>query len=131
MLSYVRGRVASAIASVDRCVLATDGPAGVLATECRCEASGLALYLLLPQTSDHLLNLEQNPRVAVATDALELTGRAHVLVRSEESRPELAIACLPGAEWHTLVRVNVIQLRIRRRDGWGSAETMDVPSADD
>ncbi len=125
MLNYTRGRAVEMLALAHKCVLATDGPAGVLASECRCEACDLVLYLLLPQTLDHLFNLEHNPRVALVTEEWELRGTAHVLL-PEGEYPELALAHEPGAEWHSLVRVEPSQLHVRRPEGWGSTETIDL-----
>ncbi len=55
-------------------VLATSGPAGVQASEFPCEAIDLNLYLLVPQTSDHLFNLEHDSAVTLLTPEWELRG---------------------------------------------------------
>ncbi len=130
MLSYTREHAAQLLALPNKCVLATTGPAGVLATECRCEAHGLTLYLLLPQTSDHLFNLEYDPRIALVTETWELRGSARVLDRWEQPR-ELGLACEIGTGWHILVRVEPVRLQVRREEGWGVEETIDLPPAAD
>ncbi len=130
MLCYTRERAADLLASAKKCVLATTGPAGVLATECGCEARGLALYVLLLQTSDHLFNLECDSRIALVTDEWELSGTGRVL-SAEEKCPELELMRRPGTEWHILVRVEPTQLRVRRHEGWGSSETIDLAIAEE
>jgi hypothetical protein len=125
MLNYARERAREALSSARTAVLATTGPAGVKASEFPCEAMGLDLYLLLPQTSDHLFNLEKDDRVALLTDEWELRGLARALSR-EEKPPELSWLNTGGGEWHILIQVKPIQIQIRRRDGWGPAETIDL-----
>jgi hypothetical protein len=125
MMDYARHRAIEVLRTVRNAVLATNGPAGVQTGEFLCEAVELELFLLVPQTSDHLFNLEQDDRVAVHTEGWELTGKAHALL-PEEKHPELAILCATGAEWHILVRVEPLQIHIRRQDGWGAAETIDL-----
>lgn len=126
MLSYAREHAVNLLASAKKCVLATTGPAGLLATECRCEARGLILYLLLQQTSDHLFNLEHNPHIAMVTEAWELNGTARV-VSPEDTIPGLELTREPGSEWGTLLLVQPTQLHVRRQEGWGSTETIDLP----
>jgi len=58
MLDYVRQRAIEVLKVPRRAVLATSGPSGVQVSEFPCEAIELELYLLVPQTSDHLFNLE-------------------------------------------------------------------------
>ena len=83
----------------------TSGPAGVQASEFPCEAVGLILYLLVPQTSDHLFNLEHDATVTVLTAGWELKGKAQIISPGE---PDLELDLLrePGAEWCVLVRVD-------------------------
>ncbi len=125
MLDYARERALEALRAARTVVLATTGPAGVQASEFSCEAIDLDLYLLLPCTSDHLFNLEQDGRVALVTGEWELRGIAHALVQKERN-PELARLRAAGTEWHVLVKVEPIQIQIRRPGGWGAAETIDL-----
>ena len=125
MLDYARERATQALMGVRTAVLATTGPAGVQAGEFPCEAVELVLYLLVPRTSDHLFNLEQDGRVALLTAGWELRGMARAL-SPDENPPELSLLHTPGAEWHVLIRVEPCQLQILRRDGWGPAETIDL-----
>jgi hypothetical protein len=125
MLDYARQRAIKALRAARTTVLATTGPDGVQASEFPCEAIDLDLYLLVPQTSDHLFNLEQDGRVALVTDGWELRGKGRALSRGEEPS-ELSLLHAAGAELHVLVKVEASQIQIRRQDGWGPAETIDV-----
>src|SRR5512141_1585552 len=123
MLNYAQERAREALATVGTVVLATSGPAGVQVGEFACESVDLNLYLLVPQTSDHLFNLEQEPRVALLSDGWELKGRARP-ISAEETHPELRLLKAPNAPWSVLIGITASQLQIRRRDGWGAAETI-------
>lgn len=125
MLSYARARAIQALQTPCRAVLATGGPAGVRASECPCRARGLELYLLVPQTSDHLFNLEADPNVIVLAPGWEVSGRAAVMPPGTAD-PGLDLAGEPGAEWCVLVRVEPYQVQIRREGGWGNIETIDL-----
>jgi hypothetical protein len=68
MLDYARQRAIEILKIPRSAVLATSGPAGVQLSEFPCEALDLDLYLLVPQTSDHLFNLEHVSTVSLLTD---------------------------------------------------------------
>lgn len=127
MLDYARQRVAEVLKLSRTAVLATSGPAGVQANEFACEALDLNLYLLVPQTSDHLFNLEHNPAVTLLTARWELKGEAYVLPSSAPAQ-QLNLLQTAGAEWCVLVRVEPAQVQIRREAGWGNLETFDIKS---
>ena len=98
---------------------------GVQVSEFPCEAVELDLYLLLPRTSDHLFNLEQDGRVALHTDQWELTGKGRAL-SLEEKRPEIALLPKIGTSWYVPVKIVPRQIQILRPVGWGPAETIDL-----
>ncbi len=127
MLNYARQRAIEALRPAYTAVLATSGPAGLLESEHLCEAIELDLYLLLPRTSDHLFNLEQDRRVALLTCewALQGTGRA---LSPEDPQPELKQLQTLLNEWYVLVKVEPHQIEFRRSEGWGFAETIDLPA---
>jgi hypothetical protein len=127
MLDYTRERVRDTLRPTQTAVLATSGPSGAQAGEFPCEAIGLDLYFLLPQTSDHLFNLEKDNRVDILTKDWELRGQAHVLLPNEEL-PQLTRPDMHRSEWHVLVRVKPIQIHILNQTGWGAAETFDLAS---
>src|SRR3990170_2946427 len=124
MLDYARQRASEALRIPRTAVLATSGPAGVQAGEFPCEAIDLNLYLLVPQTSDHLFNLEHDSTVTLLTAGWELKGKAYIV---STGAPDLELDLLrePGAEWCVLVRVEPSQVQIRGEVGWGSLETID------
>ncbi len=125
MLNYAHQQAAEALGKARAAVLATSGPAGVQASEVLCEAQDLALYLLVPRTSDHLFNLEQNPYVTLLSARWELKGRARVLLPGEPG-PGLDLCREPDAEWCALVRVDAYRVHIRREGAWGNVETIDL-----
>jgi hypothetical protein len=129
MLDYARQRVRETLRITRTVVLATSGPAGVQASEFSCEALDLHLYLLVPRTSDHLFNLEHDSAVTLLSAAWELRGEAHIIA-PHASDVELDLSREAGAEWCVLVRVDPCQVQIRRAEGWGNLETIDLSPAD-
>ncbi len=125
MLDYARQRAIEALRSYRKVVLATSGPAGVQAGEFPYEALDLNLYQLVPQTSDHLFNLEHASTVTLLTSGWELRGNAQII---SPNAPDLELDLLrqPGAQWSVLVRVAPWRLQFRREDGWGNIETIDL-----
>ena len=106
MLDKLRDRAAQVLAETNWCTLATTGPAGLQASMVRCAGRGTSLYLLIPNTSDHLFNLESEPGVAVTTETWRLRGRADILTDSP------AQFSADQSQWHTVVRVTPSQLQI-------------------
>jgi len=127
MLDYARQRAIEVLKIPQRTVLVTSGPAGVQASEFPYEAIELELYILVPQTSDHLFNLEKVSTVTLLTDKWELKGEAQIISPHTTNR-DLEILRQPEAEWSTLVQVSPCKLQIRREEGWGNLETIDIQS---
>jgi len=125
MISYARERAIEMLKTAHTAVLATIGLAGVQVSEFPCEAVELDLYLLVPRTSDHLFNLEQDDRVALHTEQWELTGKGQVL-SPEEKWPRISIFQKTGTAWYVLVKVVPSQIQVLRSEGWGPAETIDL-----
>ena len=125
MLDHLRQRIIETLASVPAATLSTYGPAALQATLLPCEASGLRLYMLLPATSDHLLNLESQPEVVVTAPEWQLRGTA-VVLHSTDYPPDLCLHRKPEAQWSRLLEIQPTQLNIRRRNGWGYSETIDI-----
>ncbi len=125
MLDYARQRASAALGNPRTAVLVTSGPAGVQTGEFRCEASDLNLYLLIPQTSDHLFNLEHESAVTVLMATCEIKGQAQPVPRDA---PDLNVGLChePDAEWCALVRVEIFRVQIRSEDGWRNRETIDL-----
>lgn len=127
MLDYARQRVSEVLRIPHRAILATSGPAGIQAGEFRCEAIDLDLYLLVPKTSDHLFNLEHESTVTLLTAVWELKGQAQIIPPGV-SKLRLDLLREPGVEWCMLVRIDPCRMQIRREEGWGNIETIDLKS---
>ena len=125
MLKHLREHIAATMEGARSATLATSGPAGLLAHVAPCAANGMQLYLLLPRTSDHLLNLEAEGAVVVTTAEWQVRGRARVL-STIEWPASLALAEASGARWSVLIEVTPTRVEIAQREGWGAAETIDL-----
>lgn len=125
MLDHLRQRIAAALAPARAATLATGGPAGLQADLLPCAASDLLLYLLLPRTSDHLLNLEADSLVVVTAADWQMRGRARVLA-ADERPTAAALLDAPEAPWSVLVEVRPTRVTLGRHAGWGAAETIDL-----
>jgi hypothetical protein len=123
MLNHLRQHIATTLAPARSATLATSGPAGLQAQVAPCVASGIQLYMLLPRTSDHLLNLEHDPAVVVTTAEWQVFGRARV-VKELDQVPALLDA--PDAPWSVMIVVQPTRVAITQRTGWGAAETIDL-----
>lgn len=128
MLDHLRKRIEDALASVSAATLSTYGAADLQASLLACEAVGMRLYLLVPATSDDLLNLESQPEVVVTTPAWQLRGIGRVLAGADYP-PGLALCRKPEAQWSRLVEIRPVRLHIRGDSGWGFSETIDVAPA--
>jgi len=119
MLNHLRQHIATTLAAVRSATLATSGPAGLQAQVVPCVASGIQLYLLLPRTSDHLLNIEHDPAVVVVTTAeWQVFGRAQIVTEVEDAAAQLLDA--PDARWSVVVAVQPTRVAIAQRTGWRS-----------
>jgi hypothetical protein len=124
MLNHLRQHIAATLANVRSATLASSGPAGLQAQVVPCTASGVLLYLLLPRTSDQLLNLEHDPAVVVTTAEWQVWGQARVLTQAE--RAAAALLDAPDAPWSVVVEVQPTRVSIAQPTGWGAAETIDL-----
>lgn len=125
MLDHLRQRVIETLATVRSATLSTYGPAELQATLLACEPIDMCLYLLLPATSDHVLNLESQPEAVVTTSDWQLRGLALMLDRADYPS-HLSLYRKPEAQWSRLIEFRPTQLHIRRRNGWGYSETIDI-----
>jgi hypothetical protein len=121
MLDKLRDRAAQILAETGWCTLATTGPAGLQASMVRGAGRGITLYLLVPDTSDHLFNLESEPEVAVTTATWRLRGTADIVKDSTD------LFSADQSQWHTVVRVTPVRLHILPAKGGAAvyAETID------
>ena len=125
MLRELRQRATDVLGSARHVVLSTWGPADVQVESLPCEAVGLALYVLVPRTSDLLFNLENHTLVVVSADTWQARGVARLL--SPGSHPDrLALASRPEAAWCQVAEIRPTLLHLRPTDGHGSGETIDT-----
>jgi hypothetical protein len=125
MLDYARQRAIEALKTPNIVILASSGPAGVQASEVKYEARELLLYLLVPQTSDHIFNLEADSSVILLTGRLEIKGKAHILPTIPEGF-DLGLLQETEVGWCALVRVEPQRIQFRNPGGWGYLETIDI-----
>ena len=83
MLDHLRQKAAQTLASVGSVNLSSYGPADIQSSRLPCTAKDLTLYVFIPHSSNHLLNLEQRPGIVIATDEWDLQGNARVLTPEE------------------------------------------------
>ncbi|MCL4303692.1 MAG: pyridoxamine 5'-phosphate oxidase family protein [Anaerolineae bacterium] len=121
MLDKLHDRAAQILAETNLCTLATSGPAGLQASMVRCAGRDITLYLLIPDTSDHLFNLESEPEVVVTAEPWYLHGIAEFV----QGRTDVFSA--EQRQWHTVVRITPVRLHILPTQGGPAtyAETID------
>ena len=76
MLDKLRKQAFQLLAATPTCTLSTTGPAGLQASNIVLGVEQTSLYMLVPDTSDHLFNLEHDRLVALTAENWELTGFA-------------------------------------------------------
>ena len=86
---------------------------------------GLALYVLVPRTSDLLFNLESNKLVVATAETWQARGLTHLL-RPGQCPEQLAIARTPEAAWCEVAEIRPTWLQLRPANGQGQAETIDI-----
>jgi hypothetical protein len=120
MLDMLREQAVQLLAEALVCTLATTGPAGIQASTVRCVGRGTNLYVLVPNTSDHLFNLESEAEVAVTTQSWYLRGNAGVV------GDETGLFPAQQSQWHIVVRIVPIRLDILPTSGTAqNAVTID------
>lgn len=125
MLAHLRTRVTEILATTESATLATSGPAGIQARVFPCEAKGTHLFLLIPGTSDQLLNLEHDPAAVAVTENWQLHGTARVW-SPPEAPTDVSLMTAPAAAGCVLVEILPQRLQINRVEGWGFRETIDI-----
>jgi len=128
MLDYAFQRAKEVLSIPDTVVMVTNGPAGIQVGEFLCEAIDIRLFLLVPQTSDHLFNLEHESGVTLLSSGWEMKGDARI-VTTEPFTLTLNLLQDPTARWCQLVQVEPGILQIHHHKGWGSMETIDFNQA--
>lgn len=125
MLRQLRLRASEALSTARQVVLSTFGPADIQAESLSCESVGLALYVLVPRTSDLLFNLENNTLVVATAETWQVRGVARLLSPGEPP-DQLAIARRPEAAWCQVAEIRPTRLQLRPPRGQGQGETIDI-----
>jgi hypothetical protein len=123
MLDHLKQRVVDTLAATRSATLATVGPADLQVNVFPCETAGGVLFVLVPRTSDHLLNIEYNPAVVVTSEGWQLRGAAEILAACPS---ELALGRHQDAAWCSVVRIAPERLHIVPADGVSYDETIDI-----
>jgi hypothetical protein len=131
MLDHLRQKAAQTLASVHSLILSSCGPAEIQSSRISCAAQNLTLYVFIPQSSDHLLNLEQKPEIVAVTDAWDLHGTARVLPQDQIPAGILLHEGSAGptnlnfALGYSLVEIRPSRLTFHTPTGLGNIETID------
>jgi len=134
MLDHLRQKAAQTLASVRSVILSSYGPGELQSSRVPCISKDLSLYVFIPYSSDHLLNLEHRPGVVAATDEWDLHGTARVLTPNEipigirpaegytdTSKP----ASGTHSAWGCVVEIRPTRLTLHASTGQGNLETID------
>ena len=111
MLEQLRERASEVMAKAKTVTLATCGPADIQSEVLPCRMLKLSLYLLVPSTSDQLLNIEHRAVVLVTGDDWQLRGRGRILTETEVPDALLAER-MPDASWSIWVAVTPQRLTL-------------------
>ena len=125
MFDYAHQRALEVLGAPHAAVLVTNGPAGLQVGEFACALSGLNLYLRVPQTSDHLFNVEHASTVTLLINRCEVKGSAQIIPRDIVDL-DCALLQEPEADWCAFLRVEISQVHLRSEAGWGNRETIDL-----
>ncbi len=88
-----------------------------------CRAVGTLIYLCVPRTSDHLVNLEADDEAVVTTAGWQARGKARRLL---EHPAELGFETAAEARWCEIVEMRPSRVQMERARGWGAVETIDL-----
>ena len=124
MLEPLRLRVVDALSSETSATLSTNGPGGIQAGFFPCESDGLALYLLVPASSDVLYNLETETAVIITTPHWQMEGEAGACVQAQ-TLPAVRLAHSPQAPGCVLAAIRCRRIHFNWMEGWGYRETID------
>ena len=124
MLDHLRQKAAQTLASASTVILSSYGPADIQSNRVASVSRDLTLYVFIPYSSNHLLNLEHRPSVVVLGEDWELHGTAQIQCAAEVPAG-LPLLALPQATWGRLVAVHPYRLHLHR----GTPETIDLMDA--
>ena len=125
MLNHLRRRVIDLLEPTRVVTLSTCGPAGIQAQVLPVVAKGLRLFILVPATSEHLFNLEQQQIVVATTADWQLRGHARRLASSEIPTDIPILRDVPASN-NVIIEVKPYRFEIGPPNGSGFSETIDL-----
>lgn len=114
MNKHLQQRIEALLALYDRATVATCGQAGVQISSVLYHVQNQHLYLFIPQSSDHLFNLETEQALALLSPTWKLCGKG--VITKDIIAPH---------EWQVTTRVEPTRLHILSNDGQSIIETID------
>jgi hypothetical protein len=124
MLDSLKQQIVELFAQTSQVTLTTGGIAGLQTSVLACAAHETNLYVLVPRTADHLVNIEHQPACIALTTQWELRGIAQCASLHEHS--ELSFDKAVNAEWYSLIEIHPTRLQILQPDGAGYSATIDI-----
>ena len=135
MLDHLRQKAAQTLASASSVILSSYGPADIQSSRVPSTSQDLTLYVFIPHSSNHLLNLEKRPGIAATTGDWDLQGNARVLAAGEipaginppgiETEPDKPAPCSNSSWGWIAVEIRPTRLNLHSRTGLGNIETID------
>lgn len=124
MLDHLRQRVIDLLEPTNAVTLSTYGPAGIQAQVLSSIAQGLSLFVLVPATSEHLYNIEQQHIVVATTAEWQLRGYGRQLSPPEIPATVLPLSSIQSGDY-AVVEIRPLRLEIGSPNGGGFTETID------
>ncbi|MCB0196608.1 MAG: pyridoxamine 5'-phosphate oxidase family protein [Anaerolineae bacterium] len=109
MLDKLRDQALNTLAAGSTCTLSSSGPAGLQASVIPYRVADHKIYILIPTTSDHLFNLETEPRVILTTPEWQLTGTAAMI---EPPPSLLALFTSQETRWQQWVEITPQRIQL-------------------
>lgn len=134
MLDHLRQKAAQTLASVDSVILSSFGPADIQVSRVPSFSDDLKFYVLIPNSSDHLFNLEHRSEVVVSTDGWEFQGNARILaldevpvvIRFSHYHSNTNSSVSPSGQiMGGIVEIRPTRLTFHSPSGQGNLETID------
>lgn len=119
MLDKLRSQAFQKLAATTHCTLSTAGPAGLCASHVALVVAAEQIYILIPNTSDHLFNLEEDPAVALTAETWQLAGNAELTAAGESPFSPQQTA------WSVVFRVTPQHMHLAPDDEEHTPRTVD------
>ena len=121
MLGQLRQEALQLLADISHCMLSTSGPAGIQASVVPCQLQTDYLYLLVPDTSEHIFNLEHDSEVVVTAERWQLRGEANLC---ESTYSPFSTE---QTSWHVTIEIRPKRMQINSGILESQAVTVDFP----